>query len=103
MKDLAMRNRRTAVLTFAGIGFLHLVATGVVMLLLSAGRAEADRNIPQRPALRLDELPMAVGQQDVVASGSPPMHGVLESHWTARHKDAAAPWTLDAEGRIRWH
>lgn len=100
MRDLAVRNRRTAVLTFAGIGFFHLVAFGVVMLLMSAGRSGTDRVIPQRPELRLD------GVQAVALPADTPIRSSasaeLESHWTAHHKDASGPWTVDAQGRIHW-
>jgi hypothetical protein len=97
---LAARNRRTAVLTLAGIGFFHLVAFGVVMLLLSAGRSGTGRVIPQRPDMRLD------GVQSVARHADRPIRSSasaeLESHWTAHHKDASGPWKVDAQGRIHW-
>ena len=100
MKALAARNRRTAVLTLAGVGFFHLVAFGVVMLLLGAGRSGAERVIPQRPELRLD------GVQAVVRPAEAPIRSIesaaLEGHWTAHHKDASSPWTVDAQGHIHW-
>jgi hypothetical protein len=102
MTTVADRNRRTAVLTFAGVGFFHLMAIGVVVLLLSAGPSETDREIPQRPTLRLDgegtaSSPVGLGG---AASGVP--REDLETHWTARHKDAASPWSVDPQGRIYW-
>jgi hypothetical protein len=100
VKALETHNRRTAVLTLAGIGLLHLLALGVVMLLLSAGRSGPDRVIPQRPDTRRDGMQAAARSADTpIRSG---VSEELESHWTARHKDASGPWTVDAQGRIHW-
>lgn len=97
-----MRNRRTAILTFAGIGFFHLVAGSVVMLLLSAGPSGAGRDVPQRPALGMDSSAAATVPPYEGAASPKPAHAVLETQWTAYHKDAASPWTVDTQGRINW-
>ncbi|WP_374411397.1 hypothetical protein [Hydrogenophaga sp.] len=103
MKTLAARNRRSAVLTFAGIGFFHLVGVCVVALLMGAGRTSSDREIPQRPPLHspaavLAQPPVAEPAADLVADAQ----SVAGPDWTARHKDARGPWTIDAQGRITW-
>lgn len=102
MKDLAVRNRRTAVLTFAGIGFFHLVAFGVVMGLMGAGRNAADREVPQRP-------PLVAAQSASLATTAPRSEtalarptDTLEAQWVTSHKDTRGPWTFDARGEIRW-
>jgi hypothetical protein len=102
MNDLVVRNRRTAVLALAGIGFFHLVAFGVVVLLLSAGHAGADRQIPQRPLPRPDGWVPVASLSGADAAASQVVQEDLEAHWTARHKDAPSPWSVDDQGRVAW-
>lgn len=95
----AQRNRRTAVLTLAGIGFFHLVAFGVVGLLMSAGGGAADREVPRRPPFPLRGLAPSASP-----AADPPVVAAerLDDLWTARHKDASGPWSIDADGRVTW-
>jgi hypothetical protein len=103
MKALEHRNRRTAVLTLAGVGFFHLVGFGVVALLMSAGGNAADRQVPQRPALPIPALASQAPSVDLPA----PLPSVdamerVEPVWAAHHKDASGPWSIDDQGRITW-
>jgi len=103
MNALEIRNRRTAVLTLAGVGFFHLVGFGVVALLMSAGGKAADQQVPQRPALPIHAM---VSQAPSVGVSVPlPSAAAAEwvdPVWAAHHKDASGPWSIDDQGRITW-
>lgn len=103
MKTLAERNRWTAVLTFAGIGFFHLVGFGVVALLMSAGGGAGDRHISQgRPSTLQTVAPPAPSAGFPAPASAEFVGDRIEAVWTARHKDASGPWSIDADGRITW-
>ncbi len=103
MSALSRRNRRTALLTLAGIGFFHLAGFGVVALLMSAGGRATDRQVPQRPALPMySQASLAPSDGLPVPQPSLAAAERLEPVWAAHHKDASGPWSIDDQGRITW-
>lgn len=93
----AARHRCVAIWTLASVGMVHAIALCGVMLLMQASRSRADRVIPVAP-------PLQPVKADGVALAPPGLGGAesaaVDRRWSAPHKDTAAPWRVDAQGRV---